>query len=100
MTVEPFTFFHSARRVVFAWDGVALLKDIAAEHGARRIALVVDGFFLAHPLRERLNALLAPVAIHGVPPPEPDVAVVEACRDALAADDPDMIVALGGGRIA
>ncbi|MEJ0068766.1 MAG: hypothetical protein WDO24_08630 [Pseudomonadota bacterium] len=86
--LAPFTFFHSTRRVVFAWDGVALLKDIAAEHGARRIALVVDGFFLDHPLRERLSALLAPVAIHGVPQHEPDVAVVEACRDALAARIP------------
>jgi alcohol dehydrogenase class IV len=97
MTVEPFTFFHSARRVVFAWDGIAQLKDIAAEHGARRVAVVVDGFFMTHPLRDRLSALLTPVAIHGVPQHEPDVAVVEACRDALAAADADMIVALGGG---
>ena len=50
---EPFTFYHSTRRVLFAWDGVAQLKDIAAEHGARRIALVADGFFREQALIER-----------------------------------------------
>jgi alcohol dehydrogenase class IV len=95
--IEPFSFFHSTRRVLFAWDGVARLKDIAAEHGAGRIALIADGFFRGHELIERLGALLAPSVIHFVPQHEPDIAVAEACAAALAAADPDMIVALGGG---
>jgi len=95
--IEPFTFYHSSRRVLFDWDGVARLEDIAAEHGARRIALVADGFFREHALIERLRARLAPALIHFVPQHEPDVAVAEACGAALVSADPDMIVALGGG---
>jgi alcohol dehydrogenase len=95
--IEPFSFLHSTRRVLFAWDGVARLADIAAEQGARRIALIADGFFRGHALIERLGALLAPSVIHFVPQHEPDIAVAEACAAALASADPDMIVALGGG---
>jgi len=67
MTVEPFSFVHSSRRVLFAWDGLDKLKDIAVEHGARRAAIVLDGFFLDHPLRERVVALLTPVLVHRRP---------------------------------
>ena len=43
--LEPFTFYHSARRVIFAWDALDRLGELAREAGARRPAVVLDGFF-------------------------------------------------------
>jgi alcohol dehydrogenase len=99
---EPFTFFHSARRVIFAWSALEHLADLAKEAGARRAAMVVDAFFLKTPLAARLADILKQATgvasiLHGVPAHEPDLAGIEACRASLAAADPDLIVAIGGG---
>ena len=103
---EPFTFFHSARRVIYAWDALDRLGELAREAGARRPAVVLDGFFRGGALVERVTKLLASATggapvLHFVPTHEPDTASIEACRDALAphAPDliPDLIVAIGGG---
>jgi alcohol dehydrogenase len=101
-TFTPFAFVHSNRRLLYGWGAMARLADVAREFGCRRPAVVLDAYFAAHPAAGELTTLLrdacgtAP-AVHAVPAHEPDVATVEACRAALAAANPDFIVALGGG---
>jgi alcohol dehydrogenase class IV len=93
-----FTFVHSTRRVVFGWDALERLRELAAECGARRPALVIDEYFTRTPLLERLKSLLKAPLVHATPAGrEPDTATVEACAAALAERAPDFIVALGGG---
>jgi alcohol dehydrogenase class IV len=98
----PFTFVHSTRRVVFGWDSLERLPELAREFGAKRPAAVIDGHFARTPVGERVAALLkagtgvAPL-VYATPAGEPDTAAVEACAAALAAVAPDFIVALGGG---
>lgn len=102
MTPAPFTFVHSNRRVVFAWDGLAKLGELAREHGAKRAAVALDTFFMTTDVRDRIDALLreatgtAPV-FHPVPAHEPDTTSVEACAATFAAAAPDFVVAVGGG---
>lgn len=97
----PFTFLHSARRVIFGWDSLAKLAALASEFGCRRGAVVMDGFFADGAVAARVRELLAPnlaaLAVHFVPPHEPDLETVESCRAALALADPDLIIAIGGG---
>ena len=95
--IEPFSFVHSNRRVVYAWDAIAQLPEIVRSSGCKRPALVLDRFFLDSPLRDQLQTMLHPLVVHGIPAEEPDVATIEACRDALAASDSDLIVVVGGG---
>lgn len=102
MTLAPFTFVHSTRRVIYGWDAVAKLVDLAREHGAKRPALVVDAYFMTTGLSDRIVALLeegtgARAPVHAVPAQEPDTITVEDCAQALAAASPDFIVAVGGG---
>jgi alcohol dehydrogenase len=99
---QPFGFVHSNRRLLFGWGAMAKLAEVAREHGCRRPAIVLDAFFRSAPAAAELSAMLreacgAAPAVHAVPAHEPDVDTVEACRAALAAADPDLIVALGGG---
>ncbi|MGQ0664654.1 MAG: iron-containing alcohol dehydrogenase family protein [Pseudomonadota bacterium] len=101
-TLQPFVFHHSTRRIVFAPDGISRLAELAKEAGARRAAVVMDGFFVGRALAGRIAGLLAPVlggepGFHFVPTREPDEASIEACRAALAPIDPDLILAVGGG---
>lgn len=100
--IQPFTFVHSTRRVVFGWDALSRLVELAKEAGARRPAAVIDAYFMATPLRARLAELLreatgAEAPLHAVAAGEPDVRAVEACAADLAAARPDFIVAVGGG---
>jgi alcohol dehydrogenase class IV len=98
----PFTFVHSNRRVVFGWDALDRLPELAKEAGAKRPAAVLDEYFTRTPVGARVAALLkeatgaAPI-VHATPAGEPDTASVESCAAALAAARPDFIVALGGG---
>jgi len=97
-TPASFTFVHSNRRVVCGTDSLDRLSDVAREHGARRPVAVLDAFFLGGPVEERLRSLLGEaLPCFGVPAHEPDLDSLEACRGWLAAHDPDLIVALGGG---
>ncbi len=101
-TFPAFAFVHSNRRLLFGWGTIVRLADVAREFAARRPAVVLDAFFAPLPVAAELTALLqeacgATPALHAVPAQEPEVATIEACRDALAAADPDFIVALGGG---
>jgi alcohol dehydrogenase len=97
-----FVFFHSARRVVHAAGALDRLAAIAKEFGCTRPALVIDGFFVGGPVAERAVAALklgtgmAP-AIVAVPTHEPTSDTIETAAKALAAADPDLIVAVGGG---
>ncbi|MGH6960062.1 MAG: iron-containing alcohol dehydrogenase, partial [Dongiaceae bacterium] len=99
---EPFIFVHSTRRVIQAWGALEKLTELARESGARRAAIVADGFFLGTALGEKIAQLVetatgaAPV-LHAVPAHEPDTASVESCRAKIAEADPDLVVALGGG---
>jgi len=98
----PFTFVHSNRRVVFGWDALERLPELAKEAGAKRPTAVLDEYFTRTPVGAQVAALLkegtgaAPV-VHATPAGEPDIASVESCAAALAATAPDFIVALGGG---
>ncbi len=101
-TCLPFTFVHSNRRIISAWNGVDKLGDLAREAKAQRAAVVLDAFFENSGVAARLSELLhaatgKPPALHFVPGHEPDTASIEACHSALAAAEPDFIVALGGG---
>ena len=98
----PFSFVHSNRRVVFGWDALDRLPELARECGAKRPAAVLDGYFARTDVGARVAALLkegtgAEAPLHATPAGEPDTASVEACAAALAAARPDFIVALGGG---
>jgi alcohol dehydrogenase class IV len=98
----PFTFVHSNRRVVFGWDSLERLSELAQEAGAKRPAAVLDEYFTRPPVGARVAALLragtgAEPLVHATPAGEPDTASVESCAAALAAAAPDFIVALGGG---
>jgi alcohol dehydrogenase len=101
-TPPAFTFNHSSRKVIQAWDGVEKLSDLARDSGAQRAAAIFDGFFKGSALAEKVSDLLAKATgakplLHFVPAHEPDTASLEACRDALATVDPDLIVGVGGG---
>ncbi len=99
---DPFIFAHATRRIIHAWGALEKLSELARESGARRAAIVVDGFFLTTALAEKAAHLVrtatgnAPV-VHAVPPREPDTASVESCRAGIAEADLDLVVALGGG---
>lgn len=99
---KPFEFAHATPRVIVAPGAVERLAELAKGIGARRAALVVDGFFAGGAVEQRLRDILdpvleAPATVHPVPNREPDTASVEDCRAALATADADMIVAVGGG---
>jgi len=99
---QPFNFVHSNRRVISAWGGIDKLADLTKESGAKRPAVVMDGFFENGELASRITEMLhvacgARPALHFVPAHEPDTDSVEACATALAAARPDLIVAIGGG---
>ena len=96
-SIAPFSFVHSNRRVIYAWDALAQLSDIVKSSGCTRTALVLDAYFMDTSLRARLEAMLHPRVVHAIPAEEPDTATIEACRDALAPVDPDLIVVIGGG---
>lgn len=98
----PFTFLHSTPRIVFGWDSVDRLGEIAREFGAGSAVIVLDSVFRDGPLEARLEASLTPAladppTVFAVPRHEPDTASVAACHRFLAAADADMIVAVGGG---
>lgn len=102
MTLKPFTFLHSTRRVIFGWDSLVQLDALAREHGLRRPAAVIDEYFIGTALQDRLRDILKratgtePV-FHAIPSHEPDAPGVEACAATLASANPDFIVAVGGG---
>lgn len=98
----PFTFTHSNRRVIVAWDGTAKLGDLAREAASQRAAVVMDAFFEHGAVAARIAELLqtatgCAAAFHFVPTHEPDTESVGACAAALAAVSPDLVVAVGGG---
>ena len=101
MAFDPFVFVHSSRRVIFGWDSLDRLAELAKEFARARPAVVIDQFFMETPLIERLASLLSDAgsrpSFHAVPAHEPDTETVQACRLALAAADPDLIIAVGGG---
>ena len=102
MAFQPFTFLHSSRRVIFGWDALSRLVELAREFAARRPAVVMDAFFMATPLKGRLAQLLregtgAEPLFHATPAHEPDTGSVDACGASLAQASPDFIVGLGGG---
>lgn len=97
-----FAFFHSTRRVIHGWGSLSKIGAIAEEFGCKRAALVVDAFFAgSEPVgraRDLLSKATGPVpAIVSVPAHEPDTDTIAAAAQGLAAAEPDMIVAIGGG---
>lgn len=99
---RPFAITNATRRILFGWDSLNQLSDLARETGARRAAVVLDGYFLGGNLPDRISAVLCPALssaphFHGVPAGEPEIATALACRDALAAAGPDLVIAIGGG---
>lgn len=102
LTFTPFTFVHSNRRIICAWNAIERLSDLAKEASATRPAIVMDQYFAGSALAARLAEDLrstcgkAP-AVHFVPAHEPDIGSVEACAQALSAANPDLVVAVGGG---
>jgi alcohol dehydrogenase class IV len=102
MAFEPFTFLHSSRRVIFGWDSLSELAQLAKEFGCKRPAVVLDAFFMPTPLKDRLAALLKEATgteplFHAVPGREPDTASVETCAASLKRAIADFVIGLGGG---
>ncbi len=98
----PFEFRHPTRRILFGWGVIDRLSEIAKAHGARRAALVTDACFRDSALVERVTGALTdgfdrPPVVHFMPSREPDTDGVGDCHRALAAADPDLVVAMGGG---
>src|SRR5205814_215036 len=101
MAMQPFTFLHSSRRVIFGWDSLAKLAELAKEFGCKRPAVVLDAFFMPTPLKVRLSKLLEEATgteplFHSVPEHEPDTASVEACAPALTVSAPKVVTAYAG----
>ncbi|HVF63317.1 MAG TPA: iron-containing alcohol dehydrogenase [Casimicrobiaceae bacterium] len=99
---QPFSFVHSNRRVISAWGGLDKLGELAKEHGSRRPAVVMDAFFAGGERSARIESLLSEACgqrphFHFVPAHEPDIETVNACAQAMAAANPDLVVAVGGG---
>jgi len=97
--MADFILLHSTHRIVFGAGSIATLGDLAEEFECRRAAVLVDAFFLGGMVETRIREILGSceLAFHGVPQHEPDTETVEAARAMLAAFEPDLIVALGGG---
>ncbi len=97
-----FSFFHSTRRVVCAWESLTKLAALAEEFGCRRAVLVVDAFFADSPavmlageaLKKGTGAAPAKIV---VPAHEPDTDSIALAAVSLAKASPDMVVAIGGG---
>ena len=98
---QPFLFRHSTRRIIYAAGALASVGELVRDRRLRRVALVVDSYFLGTALSERVRALVegdgASFAVHAPPNQEPDTDSVEACRRFLAEFGPDCVVAVGGG---
>jgi len=93
--LRPFSFVHSARRVIYGPGSIAELKGLAGGEGA---ALILDQVFAGGPLEARLREILGDgVHVHPIPRSEPDTATAEGVRDFLLAHPSGMIVAVGGG---
>lgn len=93
-----FTFRHSTFEVRF---GPGRTRDLAGlvqrlPRGAA-VAVVIDGGLVGTDVAVRIGLVLPDAAWHAVPIREPDTDSVEDCRAALAAIDPAMVVAVGGG---
>src|SRR2546425_5389992 len=102
MAFEPFTFLHSSRRVIFGWDSLNKLAELAKEFGCKRPVAVLDAFFMPTPFKDRLAALLQEATgtdplFHAVPGHEPDTASVEACAASLKRAIADFVIGVGGG---
>jgi alcohol dehydrogenase class IV len=88
--------------VIFGWDSLTKLAELAKEFGCKRPVVVLDAFFMPTPLKERLSALLEEATgkeplFHSVPGHEPDTASVEACAASLKRAAADLVIGLGGG---
>ncbi len=97
---EPFFFRHSARQILFGPGKLSELAEIAKARNVERVVVVMDGFFIGGPLEARVREVLGnviDVEVHGVPIQEPDTETVEACRQVLEDQQPDMVIAVGGG---
>ncbi|MBH60940.1 MAG: hypothetical protein CL569_00505 [Alphaproteobacteria bacterium] len=97
---EPFFFRHSARQILFGPGKLSELAEIAKARNVERVVVVMDGFFIGGPLEARVREVLGnviDVEVHGVPIQEPDTETVEACRQVLEDQLPDMVIAVGGG---
>ncbi len=96
MTDSAFSFFHSTNRVIYGPGSLDRLAELAEGRG--HPAAILDSFFLGGAIEARLRQLLGPgLRVHGVPQQEPDTDIVARCRDFLAAEPVDLLVALGGG---
>ena len=96
--MTPFSFLHSCREIAAGAGRLDYLWDIAKRHSAARPMVVLDAYFATSPLARRIaEGFGGKAAFHAVAPGEPDLAALEACRAAMAAANPDLIVAIGGG---
>ncbi|WP_224000242.1 MULTISPECIES: iron-containing alcohol dehydrogenase family protein [Cupriavidus] len=93
--------FNSAGQIVFGAGAIARLPVLVQRLGGTRVALVTDPGLEAAGLLGRVVDVLK---TRGIAPqvfaqalPEPDMASVRRCRDALADTRPDLLIALGGG---
>lgn len=100
--LPPCTLFHATRRVIFGAGKLMAIADLVDEFGCKRPAVVLDAYFEAGGMQQRLDSLFeiatgGGAAFHLVPNHEPDTRSVEACRAFLEGAAPDMIIAIGGG---
>lgn len=96
---RAFDVLHGTGLIHYAPGALDCLGAIAGDRGCTRAVVVVDGFFVDHPVADRVRALLegCAVAIHPVPPHEPTADSVTEAAAVLVAHSPDLVVGLGGG---
>ena len=98
---EPFVFRHSTRQIIYAPGALASIGELVQARRLRRVALVIDGFFLDSEVCNRVRGLVerngAEFTVYALPDHEPDTDSVEACRRFLAQFSPDCVLAIGGG---
>ena len=98
---EPFVFRHSTRRIIYATGALASIGEFVQARRLRRVALVIDGFFLDSEVCNRVHGLVerdgAEFTVYALPDHEPDTNSVEDCRRFLAQFSPDCVLAIGGG---
>lgn len=96
---SAFDVLHGTGLIHYAPGALDRIGAIAGNRGCTRAVVVVDGFFAAHTVAERLRALLkgCQVALHPVPPHEPTADSVTKAAAVLDDHHPDLVVGLGGG---
>lgn len=93
--------FNSAGQIVFGSGSLRRLPGLIGRLGGTRVAVLTDPGLEKAGLLHRVTTVLADAGlqpfVYAQAMPEPDMASVHRCIDALRSARPDLLVAVGGG---